>query len=292
MHDGEVETDAALVRRLLAAQFPQWADLDVTPVESHGTDNAIYRLGSDLAVRMPRIDWAVADVHKEHDWLPRIAPHLSVEVAVPVAKGAPGEGYPWPWTICPWIDGDVPTQDGRVDKHQLANDLADFVLALERIDTSGAPPATRGVPLIERDGATRRAIASLGGDIDESAVSSAWEAALAVSPYQGPPVWVHGDLKPDNLLVRDGRLTSVIDFGGLGVGDPACDTIFAWNFLDSETRPTFRAALGVDDATWARGRGWALSVGLIALPYYRDTNPVLATASVRTIAEVLSDLGG
>ena len=294
MHVDEVDTDVSLVRRLLAAQFPHWADMPIEPVPSAGTDNAIYRLGDDMAVRLPRIDWAIEQVHKEHEWLPRLAPLLPLDIPVPLAKGAPGDGYPWHWSIYRWLEGEEATVETIADMHQAAPDIAQFILSLQRIDTAGGPTPGphnfgRGVPLATRDTRTREGIASVSTMFDADALIEAWDAALQAPVWQGPPVWIHGDLKPGNLLVQQGRLSAVIDFGGLNVGDPACDLIIAWNFFSAETRDVFRAALAVDDATWARGRGWALSIGLIALPYYQITNPVLAEISRRSIAEVLAD---
>jgi len=294
MHVDEVDIDVALVGRLLAAQFPQWADLSIAPVHSAGTDNAIYRLGSDLAVRLPRIDWATGQVDKEHQWLPRLAPHLPLAIPVPLALGTPGEGYPWPWSVYQWLSGENATIERIADPGQAARDLAQFVAALQRIDPAGGPPpgvynSFRGVPLATRDAETRSAIASLNGMLDTGAVAAAWDAALQAPAWHGPPVWIHGDLSPLNLLVQQGQLSAVIDFGCLGVGDPACDLQVAWNLLSAQTRDVFRAALPVDDATWARGWGWALSVGLIALPYYQSTNPVLAGIARRVIDEVLAD---
>ncbi len=293
MHVDEVDIDVALVGRLLAAQFPQWADLPIEPVHSAGTDNAIYRVGVDMAVRLPRIEDATGQVDKEHQWLPRLAPHLPLAIPVPRALGTPGEGYPWHWSVYQWLEGETATIECIADLCEAARDLAQFVAALQRIDPVGGPPpgvhnSFRGVPLSTRDADTRAAIASLDSMLDASALTTAWEAALQAPAWHGPPVWIHGDLSPGNLLVERGRLSAVIDFGCLGVGDPACDLQVAWNLLSAQTRDVFRAALPVDDATWARGRGWALSVGLIALPYYQNTNPVLTDISRRAIDEVLA----
>jgi aminoglycoside phosphotransferase (APT) family kinase protein len=294
MHSDEVDTDVPLVGRLLAGQFPQWADLPIEPVRSAGTDNALYRLGEDMVVRLPRIHWATEQVEKEQRWLPRLAPHLPLAIPVPLAMGAPAEGYPWRWSVYRWLEGETATIERITDFRQAATDLARFIAALQRIDPAGGPPpgphnSQRGEPLAARDARTRAAIASLHGVLDAGALTAAWEAALAAPAWPGPPAWIHGDLQAGNLLVRQGRLSAVIDFGCLGVGDPACDLQVAWNFLSAETRNVFRAALPVDAATWARGRGWALSVGLIALPYYRNTNPILAGISRRAIGEVQAD---
>lgn len=297
MHADEVDTDVSLVGRLLAAQFPRWADLPIEPVNFAGTDNAIYRLGDDMAVRLPRIHWAIGQVEKEQRWLPRLAPLLPLAIPMPLAKGIPGEGYPWHWSVYRWLDGETATIDRIADPRHLATDLARFIAALQQIDPTGGPsPGThnssRGVPLAVRDAPTRAAIASLDGLIDTGAATAAWDAALRAPAWHGSPVWVHGDLQAGNLLAVGGRLSAVIDFGCLGVGDPACDLMVAWNLLSADTRDVFRAALAVDEATWVRGRGWALSVGLIALPYYQTSNPVLAGIARSAIDEVLADHKG
>jgi aminoglycoside phosphotransferase (APT) family kinase protein len=294
MHSDEIAIGISLVRRLLTAQFPQWADLPLQPVRSAGTDNAIFRLGGDMAVRLPRIEAATEQVEKEQYWLPRLAPYLPLAVPIPLAKGKPGEGYPWHWSVYRWLEGENATVAPVSDLGQAARDLARFIAALHEMDPTGGPlPGPhnffRGVPLAMRDAETRSAFASLAGMLDTRAMIAAWESTLQAPAWDDPPVWIHGDLQPLNLLVHLGRLHAVIDFGGLGVGDPACDLQVAWNFLSADARNVFRATLNVDDALWARGRGWALSVGLIALPYYLDTNPVLAGVARRTIDEVLAE---
>jgi len=299
MHVDEVDTNVSLVVRLLTTQFPQWADLPIEPVHSAGTDNALYRLGDDMAVRLPRIPWATGQVDKEHQWLPRLAPFLPLAIPIPLAKGNPGEDYPWHWSVYRWLEGENATIESVANPRQAATDLAQFIAALQRINaTGGLPPGThnssRGEPLAMRDTHTRDAIATLRGTLEADAVTAVWDPAIEAPAWHGPPVWLHGDLQSGNLLAIQGRLSAVIDFGCLGVGDPACDVMAAWIFLSAETRDIFRAALQVDNATWARGRGWALSVGLIALPYYQSTNPVLAGIARRAIHEALADysMGG
>lgn len=294
MHIDEVHTDVSLVGRLLTAQFPQWADLCIEPVHSAGTDNVIHRLGDDMAVRLPRIRRAAGQVDKEHRWLPRLAPLLPLAIPVPLGKGMPAEDYPWQWSVYRWLDGEDVTVERIADPRHAAIELGRFVAALQRIDPDDGPRpgehnSFRGVALAERDASTRMAITSLDGTIDAGAATQAWEAALHAPVWDGPLVWIHGDLLAGNLLARQGRLSAVIDFGCLGVGDPACDVMAAWTFLSAESREAFRAAVHVDDATWARGRGWALSVGLIALPYYQVSNPVLARIARRAIDEALAD---
>lgn len=293
MHADEVPTDEALVRRLLAAQFPQWADLRVARVPSAGTDNALYRLGDQLVVRLPRIHWAVGDVAKEQRWLPALAPHLPVSIPEPVAMGGPGEGYPWPWAVVRWLEGDTPNVDALAGRPahaaSLADALAGFVVALQRIDPTGAPPASRGVPLAERDVETRAALGEVASWMDVDGAEAVWDDALAAPAWAGPAVWIHGDLLPGNLLCRDGRLAAVIDFGGMGVGDPAADMLAAWALFPRRARERFRLALGVDGDTWRRGRGWALSVALLQLPYYRHTNAPLAAGARQVLRAVLAE---
>jgi aminoglycoside phosphotransferase (APT) family kinase protein len=290
MHEDEIETDATLVRTLIATQFPEWADLPIEPVRSGGTVNALYRLGDGLVVRLPRAAWGVGGIAKDSAWLPRLAPLLPVEIPAPVATGRPGEGYPWAWGIYTWLVGEHPSADGDAHANTLAADLAGLVEALRRLDLPDGRPSRRGAPLVEvQDEQARDALRRLEGRIDVDAATAAWDAALAAPSWAGPPVWVHGDLLPGNLLVRDGRLVGVLDWGSVGVGDPACDLVAAWGALPARAREAFRERLNVDDATWARGRGWALSIGLIALPYYEETNPTFAATARLLIREVLAD---
>jgi aminoglycoside phosphotransferase (APT) family kinase protein len=293
MHADEVHTDASLVAQLLAEQFPQWADLPIAPVPSAGTDNALYRLGDELAVRLPRIHWAVAQVDKEREWLPRLGPLLPLRVPSILVRGEPGAGYPYPWSVYRWLDGHSALHEQPPDLRQAATDLARFILALQHIDTAGGPPAAahnlRGAPLAQRDAATREAIASLHRLIDVDAATAVWEDALRAAECDGPPAWFHGDLLPGNLLLTGGRLSAVIDWSGLGVGDPACDLMSAWALFSGDSRDVFRAALEVDDATWARGRGQALSQAVIFIPYYWRTNPVGVAGARRALDAVLDD---
>jgi aminoglycoside phosphotransferase (APT) family kinase protein len=191
-----------------------------------------------------------------------------------LAKGIPGENYPWHWSVYRWLEGESAAIERIANPCQAAMELAQFIAALQRIDPASGPPpgvhnSFRGVPLATRDTVTRTAISALRGTVDVAAATSAWDAALQASAWNDAPVWIHGDLQPGNLLAQHGRLSAVIDFGCLGVGDPACDLIVAWNLLSAQSRDVFRTALQVDNATWARGRGWALSIGLITLPTIR-----------------------
>jgi aminoglycoside phosphotransferase (APT) family kinase protein len=273
MHADEHAIDAVLVRRLLRGQFPEWADLPVTPLASGGTVNAVYRLGDDLTVRLPLAGGGAGDVAKEHHAL-TVVKGLPVEVPAVVALGEPAEGYPWPWAVHGWLDGE-PALEGR---DAPARDLAEFVVAL-RANPADGPPAYRGKPLAPVDRATRRAIAELSRTdepFDAAAALAVWTEALDAPKWTDRPCWVHSDLMPSNLLLRDGRLTGVLDWATAGLGDPACDLIPAWNLLSGTSREIFRDAVDTDDATWARGRGWALSMAVIQLPYYRHTNAVIS----------------
>ncbi len=291
MHADEVESDVALVRRLLVRQFPLWADLAIERVDSYGTDHDIYRLGEHLAARLPRIGWATEQAAKEARWLPVLAPHLPLAVPVQLAIGRPAEGYPFDWSVYEWLPGK--NASGTIDDmDQAAVDLAAFLTALRQVDTTGAHPRPRqgrGGPLAESDEQVRRSIATLGDRIDGDAVLHSWEESLNAPPGDGEEVWVHGDLLPGNLLVAEGRLSAVIDFGCLNVGDPACDLLPAWNLFTGGSRRRFRSELGVDEASWLRGRGWALCQAVSALPYYWDTNPGMIRQAARALTHVLED---
>ena len=289
----EVNIDVSLVRRLVAVQFPQWADLPIKPVEASGVDNRTFHLGEDMAVRLPSGPWYALQVEKEQKWLPKLAPLLPLPIPVPLAMGLPAEGYPWHWSVYRWLGGETASSERIADLRQFATELAQFLVALQRIDATGGPlPGRhnffRGGPLTVYDAETRQAIAALDGKIDTDATSEVWEVALKAT-WRGSPVWFHGDVAGGNLLVKEGRLSAVIDFGISGVGDPSCDLAIAWTFFGGESRDAFRAALQLDDATWARGRGWALWKALITLAGHTDTNPLEAGRARRVIDEVLAN---
>jgi aminoglycoside phosphotransferase (APT) family kinase protein len=265
--------------------------LSIEPVVSYGTDHDIYRLGDHLAARLPRIAWATKQAAKEAEWLPKLAPHLPLAIPVQLAMGQPAEGYPFEWSVYEWLPGE--NANGTIDDlDRAAVDLAAFVTALQRVDTTGAhprPAGSRGSPLAELDENVRRAIAELGDRIDAAAALRSWEASLNAAAWDGEEAWLHGDLLPGNLLVVDGRLSAIIDFGGLNVGDPACDLQPAWNVFESDSRMRYRTELQVDDASWLRGRGWALYQAVSALPYYWHTNPGMIRQASHALAQVLAD---
>lgn len=300
----ELRTDASrfqqpvdddLVRRLVAGQFPRWAGLAVGRIASGGTVNAMFRLGDDMVVRLPLVEGGAGDVELEQEWLPRLAHRLPTAVPEVLGAGKPAEGYPWPWSVYRWLDGENPRAGELAEPVALAEGLAAFVAAMRAVDLPGAPVAHRGGPLAELDAETRAAVDRLRAlpqeGVDCDTVTAVWEDALRAPGWDGPPVWLHADLMPGNLLVDgDGRLASVIDFGCMGMGDPACDLFPAWNLLPYDARQVFRDALGVDDTTWRRGRARTLSQAVIALPYYRHTNPAMAANARHVIRAVLEEL--
>jgi aminoglycoside phosphotransferase (APT) family kinase protein len=294
--------DAPLVGRLVAAQFPQWAELPIELVEPGGWDNRTFRLGAEMSVRLPSHEAYLEQVAKEQRWLPRLAPHLPLPIPVPLAKGCPAPEFPWPWSVYRWLDGEPAAPERIADPCEFATELAQFLVALQRIDPAGGPPPGphnfyRGGPLTVYDAETRRAIATLDGAIDAEVATEVWEAALQAT-WHGPPVWVHGDVAQGNLLLDDGRLSAVIDFGSSGVGDPACDATIAWTFFFGDSREAFRDRLPLDDETWARGRGWALWKALITLVALNASGAERDLAAVRfgwrlssrqVVEEVLAD---
>jgi aminoglycoside phosphotransferase (APT) family kinase protein len=259
----------ALVECLVREQFAQWAHLPVTPVEHDGWDNASFRLGDELSVRLPSSEHYAAQVDKEHRWLPVLAPYLPLPIPRPVAKGVPGCGFPRPWSVYGWLPGAHATAERVGSMTEFARSLGEFLLALYAVPAAGGPAAGqhnfwRGASPAVYDEQTRAALALLGGAVDVAACARVWDAAIA-SEWERDPVWVHGDLSASNLLAVDGRLSAVIDFGTTCVGDPACDLAITWTFFDGASRDVFAATVGLDEGTWARGRGWTLWKALITL---------------------------
>jgi aminoglycoside phosphotransferase (APT) family kinase protein len=294
MHADEVAIDEELVRRLLRSQHARWADLPLRRVESAGTEHAMFRLGEDLAVRLPRVQTAVEGLLKEREWLPRVAPKLSLLVPRPIATGTPEGDYPFPWAVVEWLPGDLATLDRLNDPSRAARDLAGFVTSLQRVDPWPAMASwanRRAGPVRRSDGMVRVGLAGLDGEVDAVAVAAAWETVLSAPDYAAPPVWFHGDLMSFNLVASEGRLTGVLDWGACGVGDPAIDMTIAWTLLPAEARAIYREALAVDDGTWLRGMGWVLE-GVFGIVYYRHSNPLFVAHLVHGIEAVLADLHG
>ncbi|KAB7677162.1 aminoglycoside phosphotransferase family protein [Bacillus sp. B1-WWTP-T-0.5-Post-4] len=271
MHADELKIEERLVRRLLVDQFPRWAELPLRKVEPVGTVNAVFRLGDEYSIRLARRKGPTTPGGREFLWLPKIAPLVPLEIPVPIAQGRPNNEYPWFWEIHSWLKGEtVPIE--ALEEIQAARDLAEFVLALQQVDPTGGPLG-RGIPLAQRDKDFRYWLARFNGD---PAVSAVWESALSAPPWNGPPVWHHGDLDVRNWLVRDKRISGVIDWGTMGIGDPACDVMVAWKLHSPEARDVFLDATRTDDATLARARGWVVSQAVAILAYYTpQNNPTL-----------------
>jgi aminoglycoside phosphotransferase (APT) family kinase protein len=287
MHKGEVIVDDGMVRALLEDQFPNWADKPLRRVPDCGTDNAIYRLGDDFGIRLPRIQWAEAQIQKECRWLPKLAADLPIAVPVPLGEGRPGHGYPFPWLVYPWLEG---TSLDRVTVDNwdvIAEGVAEFVLALQEVPPNGGPPPTRrGTPMAQYDEAVQWGISQLDGVIDVDRARDVWRSALEAGDWAGDPVWVHGDLLPGNILIGNGRLSGIIDWSCAGVGDPACEAMLAWS-LPSDARRTYRRTLRFDEAAWARARGWVVEQTVFYIPYYAKSLPLSVDQAMRRLNEAL-----
>lgn len=288
-----LKLDAALVRRLLGSQFPQWADRPIRPVRPMGWDNRSFRLGDDMVVRLPSARAYAPQVEKEHRWLPILGPQLPLPIPTPIAMGQPLHSYPWRWSIYEWLPGKALTTRQVSGSHRLARSLGLFLDALQRVDPTGGPPPGpdnfhRGGSLQVYDAQTRRAISRLEALIDAKAAKRIWDAALA-APHDNPPMWLHGDISVGNLLVEGGTLAGVIDFGGAAVGDPACDLALAWSSMGRRARHAFRSALNLDDSAWVRARGWALWKALVLRAGLVPAHPAAIRQSRVAVENILSD---
>ncbi|MDM9629376.1 aminoglycoside phosphotransferase family protein [Rhizobium sp. S152] len=293
MADDTPDIDKALVAGLIARQFPQWSDLPVRPVANGGWDNRTFHLGERMVVRLPSAAGYAEQVEKEQHWLPILAPQLPLPIPQPLAMGKPDETYPWRWSVYAWRDGETALKERIAGLNDFAVSLASFLNALQAVDATGGPtPGShnfyRGGSLRVYDAQTREALRALAGRIDRAAAESVWDVALSTE-WTKPPVWFHGDIAYGNLLVEDGRLSAVIDFGTSGIGDPACDLAITWHLFDGKSRETFRAARGLDAGTWARGRGWTLWKALIVAAGIAGAAPRDVEQSWRIIGEVIAD---
>ncbi|SCG38996.1 Predicted kinase, aminoglycoside phosphotransferase (APT) family [Micromonospora humi] len=279
-----VEIDETLVRTLVAEQFPRWAHLPVTAVARQGWDNRTFHLGDELLVRLPSAEGYVPGIAKEDHCLPILARHLPLPVPEPVATGAPGAGYPYPWSVRRWLPGDTLAATRDLDRAAVARDLGGLLAALRRVPSVGGPAAGRHSafrgchPSVYGD-EVEQALAVLGDRVDTAACRAVWARALT-SAWPHAPVWFHGDVSAGNLLVADGRLTAVIDFGQCGVGDPACDLVPAWTWCVGAERAVFSGAVGLPADTWRRARGWALWKALVSLARGPHVEQARALAAV------------
>jgi aminoglycoside phosphotransferase (APT) family kinase protein len=292
MHENEFNIDEGIIKELLKSQFKEWADLPLMSVQSEGTDNLIFRLGDDKCIRFPRIPDAEVQVEKEQRWLPYLAHHLPLEIPSPIGIGHPQDSYPSHWSIYHWVEGRNATSVPNLDLNQAAVDLAKFINALHRVNSTDGPYTYRGMPLMTRDEEVHKAISTLDGIIDTKASLKVWHICKQAPIWDKPPVWIHSDLLPANILVNKGKITGIIDFGMLGIGDPACDLLPAWCLFNNGSRKKFRSELDIDEATWVRSQGWALSIGLIILPYYLETNPGLVAVGMQLVNGVLAEYKG
>lgn len=294
MHNNELEINEHLVHLLLKSQCPHWAHLTTKPIASSGTDNALFRLGDDYVVRLPRVEWTAGgvtkNINKEYEWIPKLANLLKTPISNPLFKGNPDKLYPWPWLITTWNEGDNPNYEQENEHKLLAKDLAFFLNELHQSTLMNGPHSRRGVALTEQDTKTKKAITQLENELNSKSVTSLWDKLSNIPTWNKNPVWIHGDFLPGNILVQNNRLNAVIDFSDVGIGDPACDLIIAWSLFKPHSRKIFRNNLeNIDDDTWQRGKGWALSIALIMLPYYKYSNPALASLATRIIENVLND---
>jgi aminoglycoside phosphotransferase (APT) family kinase protein len=288
MHEHEVVVTMEMARELVNDQFPAYAGCTLTPVQSLGTVNVLYRLGTEMLLRFPRvIDWATVD--KECKWIPYLAPHLPLRVPEPVALGQPTDQYPCIWGIFRWIPGDLYLDVGVQDEADAACRVAAFVNALHAIPVPEQAPCAGRLPLKELDDSTREAMAAATELPDHQRLERIWADCLQAQPWEGVRSWIHADLLRTNLLVNHGRISAVLDFGSAGAGDPAHDLIPAWSLFGEKGRRVFRQQVRADADAWGRARGYALHQAALIIPYYRDTNPGFVSLAMQTMREILQD---
>lgn len=293
----DIEITPLLAKELVLEQFPQWSDLSVKMVEPGGVDNRTFRLGQDMLIRMPSASGYALQAAKEQKWLPALASHLSVAIPKPIAMGQPSKNYPWEWSIYQWIEGESVNNffADSLDLQAIALQLAQFLNELHKIDTANAPKAGahnyyRGCHPLVYDNEVRAAIVKLKNIVDTNASLSVWEKAIN-SKWKKDPVWIHGDLSSGNILLKNQKLTAVIDFGCMGVGDPACDLVIAWTLLKNDSRNIFKSTLHLDKDSWNRAKGWALWKALITASSLKDRGCAEFIKQQEIIDEVLKDNG-
>ncbi|MGL6173109.1 MAG: aminoglycoside phosphotransferase family protein [Cellulosilyticaceae bacterium] len=283
-----IQITTEIVEQLIQQQFPKWKNLDIKPVEKSGHDNRTFHLGDEMTVRLPSGKDYVPQVEKELEWLPKLQLGISLPITSPIAKGEASELYPYPWSINGYIQGETVDYDTVKDLNLLAKDLACFLKELQAIESIDAPVAGRhnfyrGASLAVYNEETESALEKLKDILPIEKLAVVWEKALQ-SKWEKEGVWIHGDVAPGNLLVKAGKLCGVIDFGIMGVGDPACDYAMAWTFFDEESRSVFLSHL--DSGTVDRGRGWALWKALIT---YNNDNKAVRLNARKTIQAILNE---
>lgn len=293
MNDDKIVIDIATVHHLISTQFPKWRDLPIYPVAMTGWDNKTFRLGESMLIRMPSALRYAAQVEKEQKWLPKLAPLLPLPISTPLALGKPSNDYPWNWSIYQWLEGDTAATGYIANLCDFARSLGQFLISLHHIETKGGPLAGlhsfyRGGSLTNYDSETRKMIIALKGKIDTNAATEVWEKALETT-WKNSEVWVHGDISAGNLLVKNGQLSGVIDFGQLSVGDPSCDLAIAWTLFNGESREAFRKTLPLDSETWARGRAWTLWKAMLVATDFKNPNNTESAQCWRIINEVIAD---
>lgn len=293
MNKNNPTINTMLIHKLIKAQFPMWEDLPIRQLIPGGLDNRTFRLGSDKLVRIPSAEHYAAQIQKEYYWLPKLASQLPLTIPTPLRMGEPGEGYPWRWSIYQWIEGETVADCTEINKTMLAVSLAKFLQALHKISLVGGPtPGShnfyRGGNLNIYDSETRNAIKIIKNDIDQCLVTEIWDKALSTA-WHGQPKWVHGDISAENLLIKDGKLNAVIDFGLIAVGDPACDLSITWTLFEEKNRALFKEMLALDDEIWARARAWTLWKALIIVAEISKTNTVETKRSRNIIHELIKE---
>ena len=289
LHKKEAKLSLEVVKQLLEEQFPDWSHYGIEPFDHQGTDNVMLKLGEDKIIRLPRSQRSEESLKKECLWLAKIESGLSIEIPHIIGVGCPSEQYPFQWVIVNYLEGSSPSDNNFLDLAQAATDLGHFIKELQRVDTTDAPLCSRKSPSMSSDKETRQLIPALSDVFDAKEITQLWEAALEIPPWKKDPVWLHGDIHAGNLLVQNGKITGVIDFGMSGVGDPARDLMVGWMLFKEDSRKTFRDGVEPDEAMWDRARGCALHFGIMAYSYYKNRDPFLAGLAQKTLEEVIKD---